>query len=777
MAEVSCYLLLLILALAALTGVAEGTEPWSRAVVEGLCLLVTMLQLLSLRRRKSSLHPVRGMLPLVLLAGYLALQVVPLPPSVLKLISPKTWELYAGTVWIVRPDIWMPLSVVPKLTLVFLFRLVSGAALYFLTVQLFVEKERLKRIIPALALFVGPFSLVVGILFFVPEGRAWGSFGKWPAYLRDHYAGLMAMVFPLLLAQYLASRPHINYSSVREKTAKFVRNPGSYPHLLVAAVALCVAVSIIASLSMKGILSSLGAVLVFLLLLLTRSRGRKWEVWGTAFLVGMLFTVGLSALVGNGELGRRMHAAPGQTFEERLTVWGNSEGMVRDFPLFGTGAGTFAQVFPRYATLTGNNAVAEHADNDYLEYAVEEGGIGLLLAGWFLLSVLRYSFPAWRQRHSRIPVYLYLGSLCGLVAILLQSWADFTLHVGAILLYFFFISGLAVAAATSSRTETGGEPDGKVLPITPRWPAALAGLLLVFSLVFNVGILAGKIRFAKIAGLDGEQAPDWEGRQALLGVARQASCLDPLEPTYRFALADIGLGLGEAAMTLRELGSAVRLAPLNAEYLQRLGLVYDHLGEEDKAERLLEAGVKNDRVNPVRHKTFAFWLLSKGKPEKALEQIRQAILGEPQRTWDYLTLMKSQGLSDEAMRRNLPQRSLPLLIYGDYLLGAGKEAAAEESYRTAVNLASAESHPSPTVFQRVGEFFAAHGRYNDALETILAGIEIFPDNAEYRFAAAGYYEKLGITYRAVEEYRSALALDPKNDEARARLKGLENEMR
>ncbi len=774
MAEVGYYLLLVVLALAAMTGVAEGSAQWSIAVVEGLCLLLAMLQLRSLRRRKSPFHPVPGLLPLVLLACYLAMQAIPLPPSFLKLISSKTWELYAGTIWIVRPGIWMPLSVVPKLTLVYFFRLVSCAALYLATVQLFAEKERLKRIIPALALFVGPFSIALCILFFVPEGRIWGILGKWPGYLKDHYAVLMAMVFPVLLAQYLATRPHVSYASFREKTAKFMRHPGNYPHLLIAAVALCVAVSIISSLSMGGILSTLGAVLVFFLLLLTRNRGRKKEVWGTAFLVGLLFMVGLAALVANGRAGARMTTSWVQSAEERMMVWRNSEGIVRDFPFFGTGAGTFADIFPRYATVTGEAAVPEHAFNDYLEYAVEGGMLGVLLGGWFLLSVLRYSYPAWRQRHSRSPVYLYLGSLCGLVAILLQSWADYTLHVEAVCFYFFFLTGLAVAAGTTSSRAEGGEPVGKALRLIPWWPVPLLGLLFIFNLAFNVGALAGKIRFFTITGTDREQSQSWEGRQAMLGVARQASRLDPLEPRYRFALADIGLGLGEAAMAVNQLGTALRLAPLDAEYLQRLGLVFDNLGEKQKAEQLLEAGVENDEANPERHKTFAYWLLSKGKTEKALEQIRQAILGEPQKTWDYLTLMKSQGLSDEDMRQNLPERPIPLLIYGDYLLAAGKEKVAEENYRAAVVLAGKENRPSPTVFQRVGEFFAERDRYNEALEAIQSGIAIYPDNAEFRFAAANFYEKLGISYRAIEEYRSGLALDPKNDEARAKLKGLED---
>lgn len=776
MAEAGYYLLPVILALAALLGVTEGTAQWSRFLVEGLCLLLAMVQLQSLRRRRLSLHPVPGMLPLILLAGYLAVQLIPLPPGFLKLISPHTWDLYAGTVWLARPGAWMPLSIAPKLTLIYFFRLVSCIALYLLTVQLFAEKERLKRIIPALALFVGPLSIGLIILFLAPESRLWGILGKLPTTLKDHYAGLMAMVFPVLLAQYLASRPHFSYSSLREKAAKFLRHPGSYPHLLLGIAALLAAFAIIASLSMGGILSSLGGALLFLIFLLTRNRGRKKEVWGTAFLVGLLFTIGLAALGGNGGSEKSLQTRMYLTAEEKLAVWSHSQRIVEDFPLFGTGGGTFKDILPRYTPVSGKNVAPAHAYNDYLEFAVEGGAVGVLVGGWFLFAALRYSYPAWRQRHSRSPVYLYLGCLCGLTAILLQSCADFTLHVEAIFLYFFFLTGLAIASATTSSRPGGGGQGGRILPVVPRWPALLLGLLLFSDLVYNAGTLAARVRFAGIPELGRQQAPSWEDRQAMLRVARQASHLDPLNPRYRFAAADIALGLGEAAMAVNQLETTLRLAPLNAEYLQKLGLVFDNLGDGKKAEQLLQAGVDSDVADPEGHKMFAFWLLSKGEKEKALEQIRLAIQGEPEKTWDYLTLMKSQGLSDEAMRENLPAQSMAFLIYGDYLSGDNKKEAAEESYRTAVDLAAAESHPSPTVFQRVSEFFAGRDDYDNALRTIQSGITIFPNKAEFRFAAAGFYEKLGISYRAIEEYRTGLALDPKNAEARGKLKVLEDEL-
>jgi hypothetical protein len=57
---------------------------------------------------------------------------------------------------------------------------------------------------------------------------------------------------------------------------------------------------------------------------------------------------------------------------------------------------------------------------------------------------------------------------------------------------------------------------------------------------------------------------------------------------------------------------------------------------------------------------------------------------------------------------------------------------------------------------------------------MLKGIEYVPDDANIRIAiaAAFLYEKVGIPYRAAEELKHALILDPKNRRARKKLQEL-----
>jgi Tfp pilus assembly protein PilF len=61
------------------------------------------------------------------------------------------------------------------------------------------------------------------------------------------------------------------------------------------------------------------------------------------------------------------------------------------------------------------------------------------------------------------------------------------------------------------------------------------------------------------------------------------------------------------------------------------------------------------------------------------------------------------------------------------------------------------------------------GMRNEALFVMQKAIAALPGNAGIRMTAAETYEKAGIIYRAVEEYRQALMIDPGNDRARKKL--------
>lgn len=768
------YILFLSLPASALL-VHAVTGGRAETLVAGLSFLILLLHLWNLRREKKTLCWAPGLIPLVLFTGYILIQLIPLPPLLLKLLSPNTWKLYADTVWLVRPEAWMPISIAPKATLTEFFRAAAYAVFYLLTVQVLADRERLSGALSFIAFCAGLFALAGLALFLFSGGRiSWPLWGEADAQ-KNHYAALMAMILPVALAHYLAARPRVNYSSLGGRVADFIRHPRANLYILLGFLLIPLGASFLLSFSPGGILSGLAALLFFLLLLLLRGWLRKKGVVKSLSSAALLIVV---ALLGCGMIwGRPDERADGVRADAiREHLWRDSGQIIGDFPLLGTGLGTFAHVYPRYRTIESAETVIEHAGNTYLEHFAEVGLVGILLVGWFLVSLVWRTYPSWRARHNRTSVYLSAGALSGLVAILLHSLSSSAFHAGAIGLYSFFFAGLVFAAATCRNK--GKETQGReaASPATSRWLGVSVAVLLVGSLVFNIGVLLGEHKIPQLTppaeDLLGDEK-EWAA--AVEDVASRAMRLDPLESIYPYLLADASLATGDTEKTLDRFSSALRLEPLNAEYLQRIGLVFDNLGQRENAEKLLEAGVENDGSNPERHKTFAFWLLSEGKKDRGLEHIRKAIYWGPEKTGDFLALMALYGLRDEEMRRVLPERSSPLLAFGDYLLGVGKEAEAEETYNTAIDYALQEKWPSPSPFQQVAEFFSERARYSDALDVILAGIEVFPEDPEFRFMAANLYELQGIDYRAIEEYRGALALDPGHREARESLKRLSGE--
>jgi Tfp pilus assembly protein PilF len=58
-------------------------------------------------------------------------------------------------------------------------------------------------------------------------------------------------------------------------------------------------------------------------------------------------------------------------------------------------------------------------------------------------------------------------------------------------------------------------------------------------------------------------------------------------------------------------------------------------------------------------------------------------------------------------------------------------------------------------FLHVYQFYQRNHQYEDALHIILKAIQYFPENHGLHYTAGDLYRKLGIDYRAEEEFRKA----------------------
>jgi O-antigen ligase len=126
----------------------------------------------------------------------------------------------------------------------------------------------------------------------------------------------------------------------------------------------------------------------------------------------------------------------------RWVIWENTIQIIKDFPLLGSGLGTFAQIFPMYRSFYFRGLVT-HAENDFLQLASEVGLVGFcLLAMLFLFLFLkgrrRIRSETSPQRH------IGRGALTGILALMFYSLVEKNLQVPVNALLYTFLWGLAI---------------------------------------------------------------------------------------------------------------------------------------------------------------------------------------------------------------------------------------------------------------------------------------------------------------------------------------------
>ncbi len=757
-----------------------AVEQWSLTLMETSTILAVSLLLLKKPAGKEAcpFYKVPGIIPLILLLAYILIQAVPLPSVIVKFISPGTYALYRETTGITGPVSWITISINQKATLMEFFRITAYAAFYVLTIQLLSEKKVLKKTVALTVIFMALLSFL-GIMqhilsnnriFWVRE-LTWGGTPFGPYVNRNHYAGLMGMMFPVVLCLFLAYKPKFIYRSLRDNMSAIFDQQGTNIYILLGLSAILIATSMFLSVSRGGIIS-LSFSMIFIGIIITR-RQKKTGILILLILILILYSVGWFGWNPIFERFDSIRDAHGDISGMRLQLWRDSINIIRDFPLTGTGFGTFINIYPKYRTLI-DDRIAAHAHNDYLELLADGGIIAVLLSGWFLSAVIYRSYrAASHNRRDTYSQYLFIGSLGGMVYILIHSFVDFNLHIGANGLYFFFLAGLAVASANTNHGERKkvARPEKANSPLLKQ-AGVVAVIILIAGLIFNLGVLRAKTGFALIeAKKTGADIPADEAAE-IRNIAYRSSVLDPLEARYHYALANMDWLLSDKTGALSRYRKSVRLNPTNGGYLQTLGLVMSDRKLYDAADRLLQSGIRFDRSNPARYRMYVLWLLSRNKKERSINYIKNAISLEPGKTKEYITIMVLNGFGDNEIQRAMPEKAEPYINFADYLNNTGRDYMAGELYRNALVYAVGEKEVSPSLFLNIYKYYRDKGLYGDALTAMKQAVLKFPGNAGIRLTAAAAYEKSGLLNQAIGEYREALIIAPHNRTAKKRLKEL-----
>jgi O-antigen ligase len=131
------------------------------------------------------------------------------------------------------------------------------------------------------------------------------------------------------------------------------------------------------------------------------------------------------------------------TSETRDDVLEDGINIVMDFPITGTGAGSFYGVFPSYMSHT-YSAFYDHAHNDYLQFAIEFGLPITLLLGFMWLFMILKNFHTMTRGRGKFNRAMAFGFSIALIHMLFHSTVDFSLQAPANSLLFICILVLSL---------------------------------------------------------------------------------------------------------------------------------------------------------------------------------------------------------------------------------------------------------------------------------------------------------------------------------------------
>jgi O-antigen ligase len=439
---------------------AASVEEWSIFVVELAAALMAAAYVLLDTKPPLNPHlpPVLKKMKPVTAAffGFLALQVLPLPAGLVRILSPGSYgfrKLYAPEFARMK---FMTLSIAPAATLGAGLFLAALFILGFLVLRT-ISRGRQIRTLLAVLVGSGVFQGLYGlfeltrddprILFykkmFSPDSVT-GTFVN-----RNHFSGYLEMIVPLALGLAIARMNMMSFGikTLREKLVLWT-SKGILVNVLILGGAVVMSLAVVLSNSRSGLVVLAFSVFLFLGFSVTAfSRTGFRQPWiGTTVRTTFLCVTILALTVGIGSTIKRF-ALDDLLHEDRPQYWANTLEIVGDFPLFGTGLGTFASAYNPYERESSSSRRLIHAHNDYLEYTAELGLVGaaLLFGGILYLAVSAYL--AWRKRRNAQARAFALGGIVSLAGIGLHAVTDFNLHIPANMVLFTAVLCLTLVMA------------------------------------------------------------------------------------------------------------------------------------------------------------------------------------------------------------------------------------------------------------------------------------------------------------------------------------------
>ena len=415
-----------------------SVETWSIAVV-GVLIALTFLFFI-MRIKSFHIEPpvLKGLLfAMIGLSLYPVFQLIPFPFSIVTKASPEMKEIITLSPHTIPAS--HSISIYPFATETAFSRLLAYLMVFSMAVFGIQDRERFYRMLKVLAVFgflLAVFGIIQhtagnGKIYWFRELTHGGSlFG--PFVNRNHFAGFIGMIIPLSLGVGLMSM------SLEKK-------------IMYVFFSITMAVALFFSLSRGGIVSFFAGIMVFAFVVFGKTYSVRRLVPVFLFiliLASYLLYIGITPIIDR-------FSQTDVSNEQRLLAWQGVLSAFKDYPVFGSGLGTFQYIFKIYKP-DGLYLYWDHAHNDYLELLLEIGIVGTIIVAIFFFFELKAILKTpWKGKE----IYLNAAFLSSITTVAVHSVVDFNLQIPSNAIAFFLILGMALSLSRNRKQKRDRETE------------------------------------------------------------------------------------------------------------------------------------------------------------------------------------------------------------------------------------------------------------------------------------------------------------------------------
>ena len=387
---------------------------------------------------------------------YQALYVVPIPLEWIAILSPEAAAMHHLTDGLSDPSSWKTLSVDPYISTASWFKSFLYVITFVLTLLVIGNRGRARQFAYALVLLAMVMS-VYGLLlhlaevpqswFGTPIPHAMQASATFPN--RNHFAGFLEMTLAIGIGLLIAGLRDTRVQTWKQFLKHLLEWIFSAKMRL--RLMLCVMViALVATHSRMGNTAFFASMMIagVVGIALSRHATRGTVVLLVSLIAIDVFIVGswfgvekLAQRIGQTSILQKTSETT-DSLENRAEPAAYGLNLIKDYPITGTGPGSWYIAFPRYRGSDLANFF-DYAHNDYVQFMAESGAIGAIMLGAIVVWSLVVALLAQYRRRDPLMRGLSFAAIMGVTAILIHSSVDFNLQIPANAMLFMVLLAFA----------------------------------------------------------------------------------------------------------------------------------------------------------------------------------------------------------------------------------------------------------------------------------------------------------------------------------------------